>query len=161
PTDRSGAWAESDTLSIVQTEASASVELRSAGLVITLHFAPWHLEVRDRSTARPILAEYPPELLGRGGRAVGSLGLLVRSHGDAPQWFRVTAVQSLATEPDRIKVVAATDDPFGRQLEIELGFPAPATMTVQVVPRPADGVIEVAEGFRSEPDEGYFGLGAR
>src|SRR5262249_29422871 len=58
-------------------------------------------------------------------------------------------------------LVAATDDPSGRRLHIEVRFPSRATMTVHVVPDPSVGVIEIAEGFQSKPAGGYFGLGAR
>ncbi|MBI4638646.1 MAG: hypothetical protein HY727_20095 [Candidatus Rokubacteria bacterium] len=129
---------------------------------MVLHRDPWHLELRDPSTNRLIVDEYPAEPRGR--RRVGSLGFLVGRDGDpgaGGRWHRVGSVLGVAVEGDAIHVLAATDDPSGRRVEIQVRFPSSATVSVRVTPRPSRGVLEVAEGLRSAPDEHYLGLGAR
>lgn len=159
------ASAESELVSIFRNDSSTSVELRSAGLVVTLNIDPWHVEIRNRATARPVVAEHPVEARAPGRRATGSLGFLVGPQNEPragrARWYRVTSVDRIAAKEHTVEVVAATNDPSGRRLLIELGFPSPGAMTVLVTPRPADGVLEVADGFRSEHDESYFGLSAR
>ncbi len=59
------------------------------------------------------------------------------------------------------RVLAATDDPSGRRIESTLRYTTPTALTIRAVPQPAEGVLEVAEGFRSESREHYWGLGAR
>ncbi len=150
------AWADFQDVSV--SRSGNSVELRSGRLVAALGTDPWRLELRDRSTNRRLVEEYPPE------RRAGALGFLVRHdhHGTlTARWHRVTAVLDITSNHDAIHVLAATDDPSGRRLAIEIRFPSPTSMTVGVTPRPADGVLEVAESFRSEPEERYLGLGAR
>lgn len=154
---------------IVGASQSEALELRADGLVVMLWKEPLHLELRDPASGRTLLEEYPVERRGALGPSVGSLGFLVapdRRGGvdpapGRPRWHRVTQVLRLVPRDDGIRVIAATDDPSGRRLEIELWFTAPGALTVRVRPQPAEGALEVAEGLHSDPAEHYLGLGAR
>ncbi len=150
-------------LSVFRSDAPASVELRSGLLVAVLHLEPWHLELRDRSTNRLLAREYPAEPRGEHSRPVGALGFVVRdsTRGTKPRWYRIASVLHLTAERDHVRVLAASDDPSGSQIEIGIRFPSPTSMTLDIAPRPSRGVLEVAEGFQSQPGEHYFGLGAR
>lgn len=149
----------------VRTGTATPLEIDAGRLVAVVQVDPWHLVVKERSTNRRLVEEYPVERRGRDGRNVGALGFLVSGqaaagHGSG-QWYRVSSVLGVTREPDAVRLVAATDDPSGRRLAIEIRFPSPTSISVRVTPRPADGVLEVAESFRSEPEERYLGLGAR
>jgi len=144
------------------------LELQSSQLVAVLSTDPWHLELRDRWTGGRLLAEHPVESRGRGGDLVGSLGFLATRRGlpagdpgGSPEWYRVRSVLGTVAQEHGIQVLAATDDPSGRRMRIGVRFPSPGALSIRVTPEPSDGVLEVAEALRSEPDEHYLGLGAR
>ncbi len=158
----SRAWADSSLRQTFRRE-STSVEIDSGRLRAVVQVDPWHLVVKERSTDRRLVEEYPVERSGRYGRNVGALGFLVSggSGRSFAQWYRVSAVLGVTREPDAIQFLAATDDPSGRRLEIRLWFPSPTTLALRVTPRPTEGVLEVAEGLWSMAGEHYLGLGAR
>lgn len=148
--------------SIVVDHQPDGVELRSGRLIVRVNHVPWRLEVRDTVRATGGLAEYPAER-NAAGASVGSLGVHVSSPGERRpiRWQRVTSVLGMTVDIDTVRFRAGTDDPDGRELDIEVRFPSPRAVNLRVTPRPADDVQAIADGFVTERNEALFGLGAR
>lgn len=143
---------------LVAREEGGVLILATSALQVRIEPSPWHLSIltpEGRTVTTEVLPEQGPD-----GTRVGSLGFLVDGP-DGPRWRRVGRILRFARDGNRFHFVAATDDPEGRILEIGLTFPSPHAVAVHVRPRPATGVLEVAEGLASPADEGFFGLGAR
>lgn len=139
-----------------------AVELRSGRLIVRVTHLPWRLEVRDAVRAGGGVAEYPPER-NASGASIGPLGVQAGAPGARLplRWHRVTSVLGMTAERGTVRFRAGTDDPGGRELDIEVRFPSPTAVNVRVTPRPADDVRAIADGFVTDRDEAFFGLGAR
>ncbi len=146
----------------------------TARLRIRLNLDPWALSIFDADGAlivaeTPIMPGNPPDA----NKAMyGSLafrldiperGLWRKYHHYSKRklWFHATAAASWQETARGLEIVARTNDPFDRQLAVNIEFLDDAIFLLEASVSDTTSLVGLAHSFDCPPDELFYGLGER
>ena len=131
--------------------AAADERVDSGDLSARVGADPWSLTLQGIA-ADGDLREDP----ARGPSPLGTLGFE-----DATGWHHVTRIASTRRDGEAVEIVAATDDPLGRTIEVRLEPDREGVIRLDAAVAGAPGARAMGIGFGAAPEERFFGFGER
>ena len=138
---------------VVHVETSASVEMRSGGITVSIQRNPWRIQIYgvDGRLLAEELAEPDSELTGT---HYGTVAFEVGDH-----WYHALELMRIELTDYGARLSARTTDPQRRELIVEVRFLATGAVRLTAQPSEPSGVTRMGVAMVAGPDEHFFGFG--